>query len=372
MQLINRQRFRLLLPLAWAALCALGCRDRPGRGAPADPNHPAASTGAAVVTQEVELETDRFTAMGSFGHVRLRCGDETVGREAIADARHVLAEVDRLLSTYRPDSELSHVNQLADRQPVSVSPQTYELLRLALHYSRITDGAFDITVTPLVHLWQQAARENRLPTDAELAQARSRVGYEKLHLGDPNHPTVSFANPGMELNVDAIAQGYGVDLVLDALRRSGITAALVEIGGEIACFGGEPPQRPWRIGVQDPFAADNDNPLAQHARWVLQLTQGGASTSGHYRRHHTIAGRRYSHILDPRTGWPADALPSVTVIAARAADADALATAVSVLGTTEGLALIESLENVQALLVAGPPDRPTLYRSRGLARYETR
>jgi thiamine biosynthesis lipoprotein len=308
--------------------------------------------------------------MGTFGRIQVRCRNEQIGREALEAARASLDEVDRLLSTYRDDSELSEVNRRAGREPVAVSMETYHLLLKALDYSRKTDGAFDITVGPLLRLWKQAARENRLPSQAELAQAKEKGGYEKVLLGSEENRTVSFAVEGVELNVDAIAKGYAVDRALAALRRPEVTAALVDIGGEIACFGREQSGKDWRVGIQDPFAKGNDNPISQRARWVVSLSNGAVATSGNYRQYLTIGGEKFGKIVDPRTGEPTGKLHSVTIIAAQTVDADALATAVSVMGLEKGLKLIESLENTEALVIAGTPAEPREYRSSGFDKYE--
>jgi len=313
----------------------------------------------------IEVDSGPLMMMGTFGRIRVRCQDRIVGQQALGRALAVLRDVDRLMSTYRDDSELSNVNRLAGRQPVAVSAETFALLQKAIEYSRLTDGAFDVSVTPLLDLWKRTAKENRLPTDDELADAIKHVGWRKLTLGGVEARTVRFNDPGMQLNVDAIAKGYAVDRALEALRQGGVAAGLVEIGGEIACFG-----RQWVIGIQDPFANENDDPLSQQPRWRVRLQNGAAATSGNYRRYMTIAGTKLSHIVDPRTGRPADALPSVTVIASKAVDADALATAVSVMGPEKGLKLIESLSNTEAFLAAGTPDNVRIYRSTGFSEYE--
>jgi len=323
-------------------------------------------------TEMVELKTGRFTIMGTFAQMRLYCRDEHLGRAALEKAQAALEHVDKLMSTYRSDSELSQINQQADRQAVPVSAETYNLLRKAQDYAVLTDGAFDITVTPLLQLWKKTAQENRLPNDEEMTQVRLRMGYENLQLSDTSERTVAFAVAGMELNVDAIAKGYAVDRALAALRQAGVVSALVEIGGEVGCFGPGKTSHGWLVGIQDPFADDNDDPLSQQARWALRLRDQAVATSGNYRQFVIIEGQQVSHIIDPRSGKPADILPSVTVIAPEAIDADALATAVSVLGAQDGIALIESLENTEAFLVAGAKQNPQIYRSSGIDKYEVR
>lgn len=344
--------------LVLALLPSGGCKDRNGQSTGGD------STGTVVV------DTGRFTLMGTFARIQLRCDNEQVGRQAIESAQAALAEVDRLMSTYRKDSELSEINRRGAREPVKVSAETFQILLRAKKFSQITDGAFDITVSPLISLWKSSAKENRLPTAEELVRAGKIVGYEKLILSSSADSRVSFAVDGMQINVNAIAKGYAVDRALAAVRKPGVIAGLVDIGGEIACFGTDAPDKPWRVGIQDPFAEDLDNPLSQKARWIIELKDCAIATSGNYRQYITIQDQKFSHIIDPRTGRPADLLPSVTIIAPNTADADALATAVSVIGPKKGLELINSLPQTEGFFITGTNEKPEIYRSNGFGEYE--
>ena len=326
---------------------------------------------ANIRTRLFDIDSGRFMVMGTFARIRLVCKSEQQGQEALSVARRTIDHIDKLMSTYRDDSELSEVNRKAGKKPVRVSLETYDLLETALEYSRKTGGAFDITLTPLLNVWREAEKQNRLPTTNELAKAEELVGFEKLRLSaTEERRTVSFAEEGMELNVNAIAKGYAVDRVLAVLRRPGVVAALVDIGGEIACFGQRISGEDWLIGIQDPFAKSNDNPFIVKPRWKIRLRNCAVATSGDYRQYTTIKGKRYSHIIDPRTGKPIRKLPSVTIIAERSVDADALATAVSVLGLEEGMKLIESLPDTEALLIGGTGEKPQIYRSTGFGKYE--
>jgi len=318
----------------------------------------------------LKIDSGAFLTMGTFGRIQIRCTDEQAGRRATEAALGVLEEVDQRFSTYREDSELAKVNLLAAKQAVEISPETYQLLLQANQYSRLTEGAFDITVTPLIRLWKQAAEDNRLPTEVEIREIKAKVGFEKLTLNAADPPTVEFAVEGMELNVDAIGKGYAVDRALAALREPGIVAALVDIGGEVAGFGESRPGKYWMIGIQDPQAAKRSHPLSQEPRWLIRLEDCAVATSGNYRQYVRIEGKQYSHIINPRTGRPADILPSVTVIAPTTADADALATAISVMGMEEGIQLIESLANTETLLIAGSRETPILVRSSGFTHFE--
>jgi len=335
-----------------------GENDRNGQFA-LDPNIPL-----------VKMDSGTFLTMGTFGRIQIRCEDEDAGRRVMEEALAALEEVDQRFSTYRADSELSRVNRLAAKQPVAISLETYNLLKKAQDYSLRTEGAFDITVTPLIRLWKQAAKENRLPTEAEIKEVKVKVGFDKLKLEASDPPTAAFAVSGMELNVDAIAKGYAVDKALAALREPGITAGLVDIGGEVSAFGQNRPGTDWIIGIQDPQEANRNYPLNQQFCRPIRLKDCAVATSGNYRQYVRIEGKQYSHIIDPRTGRPADVLPSVTVIAPTTADADALATAISVLGCEKGIKLIESLGDTEALLITETNDPAIIVRSSGFAEFE--
>jgi thiamine biosynthesis lipoprotein len=344
----------MVAALITGLLVVSGCREHPGNNQ----------------DQLVEVDSGQWVLMGTFARIQLRCDNQEAGDSALASAREALEQVDHLMSTYRTDSELSEVNRRAAQEPVPVSAETFRLLQNALEISAQTHGAFDITVPPLIRVWKQAARENRFPTEDELAEAKTRIGYEKVQLSS-EHKTVSFACEGMELNVDAIAKGYAVDCALAAVRSTpGVRASLVDIGGEIACFGQNAPDKDWLIGIQDPFADDTDNPLSRHPRWRIRLRDAAVATSGNYRSYVNIKGEKLSHIIDPRNGRPATKLPSVTIIADTCEKADALATAVSVLGAEKGMELIETQPDTEAFLVAGTADDPVIYRSRGFEKYE--
>jgi len=318
----------------------------------------------------VSLDSDRFMIMGTFGRVRLICRGRRPARGALTDLQQCFEQLDQLLSTYREDSQLSQVNRRAHLEPVFLNTLTYQVLAKALDYSRLTGGAFDITVTPLIDLWKRAEQENRLPSPQEITSVRRSISYQHIQLSGPENPSVSFSQAGVKINVDAIAKGFVVDQALAALDRPGILAAMVDIGGEIACFSRDNCEKIWLVGIQDPYAQENDNPLYEKPLWKIRLKNAAIATSGNYRHYVKIDGKMYSHIIDPRTGQPAQTLPSVTVIAPTTMDADALATAISVLGPDEGLKLIESQPGVEAFLVVGTSENPRLIRSSGFAQYE--
>jgi len=271
------------------------------------------------------------------------------------------------MSDYKDDSEISQVNRDGFKRAVKVSEPTYEVLQKAVEFSKLTGGAFDITVGPLVDLWRSAEEANSVPTDAELAEARSRVGYDKLIL-DGNEMTVRFAVEGMRLDLGGIAKGYAIDRAVEAMRKEGALGGMVDIGGDIQCFGAPPEGKDrWRIGLQDSRAVGGDTEQGQ-ILMVLELTDAAVATSGDYQRFVFIEGERYSHIIDTETGYGSDELTSVTIIGKSAIDADLLATAVSVMGVENGLALVEQREQAEAILVTSAPEYE-LIKSSGAERF---
>lgn len=272
-------------------------------------------------------------------------GEARAGAEA-AFAR--IAALNNLLSDYDTDSELNRLSRTAgEGRAVPVSPDLWHVLERAQALAARTDGAFDVTVGPLVSHWRKARREKRLPDPARLAAAAAAVGWTKLKL-DPAARTATLLVPGMKLDLGGIAKGYAIDEALRVLRDRGLHRSLVSGGGDMAA-GEPPPGRPgWRIEI-----APLDVPQAPPARFVL-LRHGALATSGDVFQRLEIEGVRYSHIVDPKTGLGLTDHSLVTVIAPDCLTADSLATAVSVLGPARGLDLIERTPGT-ALHWAGLP-----------------
>jgi len=300
----------------------------------------------------------------------------TVWAEAASQADGALTDgfgtIERLsarLSHRAPHSDVSRVNAAAGhRPPVTVCPELCELLEAGRRFGALSDGAFDVTVGPLVALYARASRVGRFPADAELAHARSLVGWGGLKI-ESGANRVRLSRQDMALDLGGIAKGYIVDRAVEAMRRAGATAALVDAGGDIYGLGTPPRRDCWRIAVRDP-AAPSGPTGAVLPDLVLSLIDRAVATSGDYERFVTLDGKRYSHIVDPRSGRPVAHMASVTVIAEQCTEADALATAVSVLGPDKGLALIESLPNVEALILHKAGGRLRRIRSSGFAQYE--
>lgn len=315
----------------------------------------------------VDIDSGMHVVMGTFARVVAVATDSGTAQKCIEAALAEIEEIDRLMSKYKSDSEISELNRDGFARAVKVSKPTYEVLQRSIEFSKLSNGAFDVTVGPLMDLWHSAEEANTLPTDTELQQVHLKVGYDKLIL-DANEESIRFAAEGMEVDLGGIAKGYAIDKAVEAIQKAGAIGGMVDIGGDIRCFGSPPRgENRWRIGLQDPEKAkdgfDAGTPLL-----VLNLLNVAVATSGHYRRFVTIGGKRYSHIVDPESGHSNESLTSVTIICPSAADADALATAVSVMGADEGLALIESIPNTEAILITSMPEYK-LIKTSGAEKY---
>lgn len=270
--------------------------------------------------------------------------DEAAATTAARTAFGRIHDLNRVLSDYDPESELRKLEiAAAEGEPVSVGEDLFRVLARSQELARRSEGAFDVTVGPVVRVWRRARQRGGLPLDRRLAPARELVGYKLLRL-DPEEKTVTFAKPGMRLDFGGIAKGYAVDEALAVLREHGISRALVDAGGDMA-LGDPPPGEPgWRVGVAP---LDADGPPSR----ILVLENTAVATSGDLWQFVEIRGRRYSHIVDPRTGQALTQRSSVTVVAPEGMTADGLASALSVLGPEKGLALADATPGVAALIV---------------------
>lgn len=289
--------------------------------------------------------------MGTFARITAVCEDEKTAREAIVAAFDRLDEIEQLMSYHLEDSELSMLNRAGANEAVEVSDELFELLERSVYFSEISGGAFDVTVGPMIELWKSAKEKGEKPTAEEIAEAKSRVGFEKLGL-DAEKKTVTFAVDGMRVDLGAIAKGYAIDEAVGVLKAKGVMGGMVDVGGDIRCFGAPPEgARLWVIGLQDPRRGDELPGGGESVLVKFSVLDEAVATSGDYRRFVVVDGEKQSHIIDPHTAKGADELNSVTIIAEDALTADALATMVSVMGDEAGLAVVEEVSGAEAYLV---------------------
>jgi thiamine biosynthesis lipoprotein len=334
----------------------------------------AALTGCRHIPGQARLQRYEFKQphMGTRFTLILYAPDDAQAREAAGAAFARIAALEAMMTDYDPDSELMRLCAQPHGRPVRVSDDLFDALQKARRLARLSDGAFDPTVSPLVRLWRRARRRGELPAPDLLARARAAVGWRKLQL-DARNRTVTLAAPHMQLDLGGIGKGYAADQALETLAAHGISRALVAASGDIAVSGPPPGRRGWRVSIGAPAPsadraggvapapAGSTPPTPEHERprpepaapivRTLLLKHAAVSTSGDSEQFVEIGGRRYSHIVDPRTGLGLTERLQVTIVARRATDTDSFATAVSILGVERGLALVASQRGMAALIL---------------------
>lgn len=273
--------------------------------------------------------------MGTMFEISAWGRDREATLRAVNRAFAVIREADEMLSSYRPESALNRLNAAAANEAVPTPPTLFEALEASLKYSRLSGGAFDVTVAPLIDVWRRAAETDRLPSEMALGRARALVGADKIKLGPRNQ--VRRAASGVKIDFGAIGKGWALDRAAEALRKHGVSDALINAGeSTLYALGDDGERRGWLTGVRNPRGGGP-------AGVEFRLRDAAVSTSASYERFFEIQGRRYSHIIDPRSGLPVEAVLSVTVTAPTATEADALSTAVYVLGPDAGAKLLDRL-----------------------------
>lgn len=276
--------------------------------------------------------------MGTEFRIVLYAPNRDVAKKAADAAFARIASLDASMSDYKPASELMQLCKKAGGEPTPVSADLFDVLERSLAIAQLTDRAFDITVGPVVRLWRRARRTMMLPDADELARARALVGIDQVVL-DAKGRTVQLKAKGILLDLGGIAKGYAAQAALEVLRQHGIRHALVAASGDIVVGDAPPGSKGWRIAVASPKGPTSA---------TLLLTNAAVSTSGDTEQYVEIDGKRYSHIVDPKTGLGLTRRMSVTVIARDGATADALATALCVLGPEVGLPIVEAQKDVAA------------------------
>ncbi|MDE0801316.1 MAG: FAD:protein FMN transferase [Rhodospirillaceae bacterium] len=253
-----------------------------------------------------------------------------------------ILEIDARMSLYRPNSELVQLNTRAGKGGVTVSEKTLNVLRAANHFSNLSDLAFDISVKPLIDLWGfYDVATASVPERAEIEAVQNQIGFGSVEYNEYTRLVTLEAGAGIDLG--AIAKGYAVDMAISVLRSRSVPSALVNLGGNVGVLGLAPGGKPWVVGIRHPRS---DKLIS-----MVSLTEGAVATSGDYDRYFEVDGQRYSHLLNPRTGYPVDGLYSLSVVASNAITADALSTAAFILGPEVGAKLLSDCLGVEGLFV---------------------
>jgi len=267
-----------------------------------------------------------------------------------------IEDVDAKMSATNPSSQVSMINAMAGIESVRVSDDVFHVITLAMQISRNSKGAFDLSVGPLVSLWNIGSLNAGIPAGAEILKAKGLVGYNNVLL-DPGEKSVHLKKKGMRIDLGGIAKGYAGDVATEILKRRGIKNAIIDLGGDIIALGSRPNGDYWRIGIKTPIRGDGSNV------GVLRVRDKAVATAGGYERYYEKDGVFHHHILDPYTGYPADAgLLSVTVVSYSSVVADKLSTAAFVLGYERGRALVESY-GADAIFIT---DDKTIYITNGI------
>jgi len=284
---------------------------------------------------------------------------EARAKNAINEAFDEIKRIENVYSVHKDTSEISRINRLRKNERLQITDEVLNLIHKTLDYSERTDGAFDITVKPLVDLWGRARKANKLPDEYELKRALERVGYKDVVL-DEVVRTIYFKKDGMSIDLGGAAKGYATDRAIRVLEDNGIKNALVTSGGDMYCLGKKSGREPWKVGIRHPRRED---------RTFLEilLKDKAISTSGDYERYFIMDGKRYSHIIDPMTGYPiGDNVVSASVITADSTTSDILATAMCILGE-KGFDMIKKESgDMDAVLVTEDAGRLTVKMSEGI------
>ena len=356
-------RLRRVILLCMLATVASGCKREPtsshsdrassigalsSSGAPAAPNASIAATASPEAGAPRAKVTAEASAMGTrlnFIALTSERVDEAHVHAAIEKAIEEIGRLESLMTTWKDDSEVSRINQSAGKSPVRVGPETFDVIAKSLWISDRSGGVFDITFEAMHGLWRfDEDLEKRLPDSAAVAERRKLIDYRRIVL-DREKSTVFLNRPSAKISLGGIAKGYAIDKAKEILLAAGIEDFLAQAGGDLYVHGRRADGSPWMAGVRDPRGPEGSYfarmPVVDHA----------FSTAGDYERSFVLDGKRYHHIIDPRTGFPATASRSVTIWAKDALTADALDDAVFILGAEKGLSLVESVDDAGAIIV---------------------
>ncbi|MCR9172207.1 MAG: FAD:protein FMN transferase [bacterium] len=291
---------------------------------------------------QVAYSVDTVLMGSSFSFTAVASNNDQAKTAAKAGLNRVIA-LERMISSWDPNSETSRVNINAGIAPQKVSIELFELVRRSVKISRLTQGVFDITFASIDKIWDFNSNYTKIPDSAEIKASVSKIDYRKIVL-NPADTTIFLKEKGMKMGFGAIGKGFAAEEAKSIMIENGATSGVVNAGGDLCAWGEKSYQNEWTIGIQDP---DNKGNVLMS----VPARDCAVVTSGNYEKFVLIDGQEYCHIIHPKTGWPARNMKSVTIICPNAELADGLATSVFILGATEGLALVNQLEGVEAIII---------------------
>lgn len=291
-----------------------------------------------------QIERSRLvTLMGSKFEITLVDKDSLSAEKNIDKSIDEIRRIENLISEWKPETQISEVNRNAGIKPVKVDPEVFALTEKGIYFSKLTDGAFDISIVAMDKIWKFDDSMNELPSEESIKNSVKNVGYQNIIL-DKTNSTIFLKNKGMKIGFGSIGKGYAADKTRELMKSFGVKAGIINASGDISTWGNQPDGKPWAIGINNPF---KDDKIAA----VLYLKENAVTTSGSYEKYAEIHGKRYSHIMNPKTGYPSTGLTSVTVIGPNATMANGFSTSIMVLGKKEGLKLIKKFPEYQYLII---------------------
>lgn len=306
-------------------------------------------------SQETFMRTLKL--MGSRYEITVVAANKEEGDQYIDIAVNEISRIEKLISSWDANSQTSKINSNAGVAPVKVDPELYNLIERAIQISKITDGAFDISYAAMDKIWKFDGTMTEMPSEETIHNSVAKVGYKNIIL-NKGEGTVFLKLPGMKIGFGAIGKGYSADKAKDLLMSKGVVAGMINASGDLNCWGKKPDGSPWLVGITNPL---NKNKVFS---W-FPIENSAVVTSGDYEKFVIFNGKRYAHIIDPRTGHPASGLTSVSIFAPKAELADALATSVFVMGINTGIDFVNQLKGVECILV---DDQGKIYYSENIKR----
>ncbi|QAT40597.1 FAD:protein FMN transferase [Clostridium sp. JN-9] len=276
---------------------------------------------------------------------------------AVMEAEQRLAEIDDKMSVFKDYSELSRINKSAGKNYEKVSEDTYFVIKSSIEYCNLLKGTFDPTIKPVVKLWNVGKENFRIPKQSEIDNALKLVNYKDILFDDENC-SIMLKNENQNVDAGGIAKGYAADEVKRIFKRNEITRGIIDLGGNIFALGGKDDESPWSIGLQDPFSKRGDY------IGIILVRNKSLVTSGNYERYTIANGKKYHHIIDPRTGYPSKSgLMSATIVSNLSIDGDGFSTGIFILGLKEGMELINSTYGIEGIFIT---ENKEIYVSSGI------
>ncbi|MCL1657965.1 MULTISPECIES: FAD:protein FMN transferase [Elizabethkingia] len=297
-----------------------------------------------TISISAQVQRSRLvTLMGSRFQITLVDKDSISAEQNIDKAIAEITRIENLISEWRPETQISQVNQNAGIKPIKVDKEVFDLTKKGIYFSKLTDGAFDISIVAMDKIWKFDDSMDELPSEQAIKESVRNVGYQNIIL-DSINSTIFLKNPGMKIGFGSIGKGYAADKTRDLMKSMGVKAGIIDASGDISTWGTQPDGKPWAIGINNPF---NDHKMAA----VLYFKENAVTTSGSYEKYAEIHGKRYSHIMNPKTGYPSTGLTSVTITGPNATMANGFSTSIMVLGEKEGLKLLKPFPEYHYLLI---------------------